>query len=588
MNQLPHWVSILGVSLCFLATAGHGSAQMVFNVDTEQDAVDSNPGDGLCQTATAACSLRAAIQEANALPGAQTVEVSGGTHRLEIAGLDEDQGAQGDLDITDDLFLAGVGLNESIIDAQQHDRVFHVLTSATAELRGITIRGGLVATETSFAGGGIYNEGTLMLLDSSVENNRGASYGGGVYNTGELTIQGGSISSNDAADGGGVYNAGESSITRIVVSLNTAIFGAGISNANQLSLTGVIISDNDAAGGAGGFQSRSGTVSIHGSVIAHNKAFAWGGGFSGQTELAVTDTVVNGNMADSQAGLVIQSGKAVLDLVTVTDNQASDAQFGSAGGLSIANAIVTVSNSLIANNTVPSKGGGVFASGGTEPADLSISNSTVSGNRAATGGGILSSTGSTIRLNNVTVTENTGTGIGNEGGVLVLGNTIVSGNRNSDGSAGDCSGSLVSAGFNLIETEDGCSGVSGEVALDKVQVSAGLAPLADNGGITRTHALLEGSPAIDAGSPSAPGTGGASCEATDQRGISRPQGNTCDIGAYESSFSQSPPTPSPTPRSFPDTGASPHPSDRFPAPLAVAIALTGLALTAFLRRTARR
>ena len=60
-----------------------------------------------------------------------------------------------------------------------------------------------------------------------------------------------------------------------------------------------------------------------------------------------------------------------------------------------------------------------------------------------------------------------------------------------------------------------------------------LGPLQDNGGPSQTHALLQGSPAIDAGNPATPGSGGSACEAIDQRGVSRPQGAACDIGAFE-------------------------------------------------------
>ena len=68
-----------------------------------------------------------------------------------------------------------------------------------------------------------------------------------------------------------------------------------------------------------------------------------------------------------------------------------------------------------------------------------------------------------------------------------------------------------------------------------------LGPLTNNGGPTETRALLHGSPAIDAGNPATPGSGGNACEATDQRGVARPQDGdaggvaTCDIGAFERS-----------------------------------------------------
>lgn len=68
-----------------------------------------------------------------------------------------------------------------------------------------------------------------------------------------------------------------------------------------------------------------------------------------------------------------------------------------------------------------------------------------------------------------------------------------------------------------------------------------LGPLQDNGGPTFTHALLAGSPAIDTGNPALLGSGGSACEATDQRGVARPQGSACDIGAYEATFQSVPP-----------------------------------------------
>jgi hypothetical protein len=75
-------------------------------------------------------------------------------------------------------------------------------------------------------------------------------------------------------------------------------------------------------------------------------------------------------------------------------------------------------------------------------------------------------------------------------------------------------------------------------------VSANLGPLASNGGPTQTHALNAGSVAIDAGDPGVPGSGATACETTDQRGITRPQGPGCDIGAFEVVVG-APPPPAP-------------------------------------------
>jgi hypothetical protein len=106
--------------------------------------------------------------------------------------------------------------------------------------------------------------------------------------------------------------------------------------------------------------------------------------------------------------------------------------------------------------------------------------------------------------------------------VLSLTNTIITGNQwyacewHASGAV-----SLVSGGHNLVQ-DDSCN----PVATDQSFTDALLGPLADNGGPTWTHALLPGSPAIDAADD-------AVCPATDQRGVLRPQGAACDIGSYE-------------------------------------------------------
>ena len=104
---------------------------------------------------------------------------------------------------------------------------------------------------------------------------------------------------------------------------------------------------------------------------------------------------------------------------------------------------------------------------------------------------------------------------------LTLQGSIFSGNT-----GGNCAngGTLTSLGYNLAD-DLSCSLTQ---PTDHPGVNPNLGPLATNGGPTQTHALLNGSPALDAGGTSANG-----CPATDQRGVARPQGAACDIGAYE-------------------------------------------------------
>jgi hypothetical protein len=134
-----------------------------------------------------------------------------------------------------------------------------------------------------------------------------------------------------------------------------------------------------------------------------------------------------------------------------------------------------------------------------------VTNSTLSGNFAASGGGIHNDTGGTATLKNT-----------------IIANSV---------SGGECAGSLVSLGNNLDSANTCGLGVAGDLS----NTNPKLGPLQDNGGPTLTHALLEGSPAIDAGDDSA-------APATDQRGVSRPQGAASDIGAFELEDIIDPPT----------------------------------------------
>src|SRR5438093_12159986 len=90
------------------------AAAATFTVNDTADAVDAVPGDGSCATAASTCTLRAAIQEANANVGPDTIVVPAGTYLLTIAGQGEDAAATGDLDIRDDLTITGAGADSTI------------------------------------------------------------------------------------------------------------------------------------------------------------------------------------------------------------------------------------------------------------------------------------------------------------------------------------------------------------------------------------------------------------------------------------------------------------------------------------------
>ena len=194
-------------------------------------------------------------------------------------------------------------------------------------------------------------------------------------------------------------------------------------------------------------------------------------------------------------------------------------------------------DSTINGNSSGSAGGGIRQNA----ANLEVVNSTLSGNRARRqGGGISSDNLSLLTVAYTTLSDNTAGGAG--GGVAdadtavstqILTGTLLAGNVARAGKP-DCDGTFTSGGDNLLGDGAGCllwpsGGHAGdEVGQEPALLDPHLGPLASNGGPTQTMVLLPGSPAIDHG-----GTLAAGCPATDQRGVSRPQGAACDIGAYE-------------------------------------------------------
>ncbi len=179
----------------------------LFVVNTFTDTIDANPGNGVCADAYGFCSLRAAIMEANALAGANDITLPAGTYILTIAGADEDANATGDLDIiTGALTINGTGASPPIIDSNDADRIFHITNSgASATLNGLTIRDGSVATNRQ--GGGVRNDGTLVLNNCTVRDNT-AGRGGGIYSTGPMTITKSTIRNNYSPGSGGAGVAG--------------------------------------------------------------------------------------------------------------------------------------------------------------------------------------------------------------------------------------------------------------------------------------------------------------------------------------------------------------------------------------------
>ena len=414
---------------------------VIFTVDSASDAIDANPGDGICSDDAGNCTLRAAIMEANASSGADTIVVPSGTFHLSahpvptptptatptptptptatptpsptpVASTSAAPAAApapapapaaapvpaapaaprpgapreaSELAITDDLTINGSGAGTTIIDGGGLGRVFHIPGASIVNISGVTVQGG----NLEGVGGGILNSGTLTLTGIAIISNR-ASRGGGIFNNGEatLTVMGSTVGDNSAGAGGGIASAG------------------------TLVLADSTISNNSGSGG---------------------------GGIYNYTTVRLTRSTVSGNSATLGGGVV------------------------NAGTL-------TVDNSSISGNRASRSGGGIW---NMEASTLALTDSTVNGNSAGDGGGIMTEGSADIQL--------AGT---------IIANSL---------RGGDCSGLITSLGYNL--DSDGTCRLTEPTDLPKKDPLLG--PLQDNGGPTFTHALLPGSPAYQAGDGSA-------------------------------------------------------------------------------------
>jgi cysteine-rich repeat protein len=245
-------------------------------------------------------------------------------------------------------------------------------------------------------------------------------------------------------------------------------------------------------------------------------------------DITVTDSTTRG-ISSYNTGMVLLARVRVSGGLSVTADRGLPAGANVADslieespgvGVSVAGGVGLV-RSTIRNN----HGAGVVAlyNAAAFP-NISIVDSTISGN---SGIGVATGYGGRMSIVRSTIARNRGGGIGTSppGASMSIGDSIIADNTDAAGEALDCAGEAnpgsTTAIRSLIGSTGGCS-ITHDGNL--IGVDPRLGPLADNGGLTPTHALLAGSPAVDAA---------GACTGTDQRGVPRPQGAACDIGAFE-------------------------------------------------------
>jgi CSLREA domain-containing protein len=268
---MSHMVKTV-VALTFFASTAWAET---FTVNTSSDDVDANLSDNTCETVAGGgdCSLRAAVQQANATTGTDEIVIPAGIFSLITPGEEENAAATGDLDITESVTIRGAGADKTFINGGRLDRVFDVNPARTAgvtvEMRALTVQDG-----SSGLGGGIQNAAALTLNGVAISDNTATADGGGIFSRSAVTLVDSLISGNESAsDGAGILCGGTLTLTNCTVSGNTAGGSAGgIDNRGPLMMRFSTISGNGAASGAGGLLSRTSVAntSVGSTIVAGN------------------------------------------------------------------------------------------------------------------------------------------------------------------------------------------------------------------------------------------------------------------------------------------------------------------------------
>lgn len=385
-------------------------------------------------------------------------------------------GDLGQLEISKDLTILGPGSDDLSISGGGACRCFYI-HECSVDISGLSViscdAAGVIPAPF---GGGIYCQSAdLTLKDCSFNDNSSTVYGGGIYcNSAVLTMEDCYFSNNASnAPGGGMCNQSVSmDIVNCTFNDNTAgANGGGMYNSSvSMDITGCTFSGNNASSGpGGGMYNQSVSMDIVNCTFGGNTASAPGGGiYNESVSMDVANCTFSGNNASSGPG----------------------------GGIYNQSVSMDIANCTFSGNTASAPGGGIY----NVSTSADIINCTFSSNIADETGSGICSTGSDATVANCILWDRGSSEIyASDKDRFTIGYCVVSG----DVSSADCT-------------------ISGDIIIDDPM----LGDLSDNGGDTKTCALLSGSSAIDAGTAE-----GAPEE--DQRGITRPQGNGYDIGAYE-------------------------------------------------------
>ncbi len=521
-NQLLFNKSNNIIVLCLLVlTLAVSSSGATFTVNTTGDGNDNNAGNGTCASGIVnpVCTLRAAVQEANALAGDDTINFapSLANQTITLSSL-----LFSDIDIQSNITIDATGVNGITVASNNvlnlTTRIFEI-SNSTVTMNNFRVAGGRLLLGVLGGGGGIFSSNSNVTLNNMTVQDNGVlvtGNGGGIYVL------------------GGTFNLNNSLVDNNFATLATS-------------------------GGGGIFATTGAVVNINNSTISNNSALVDGGGIlnTGGSTLNLTESTVSGNFALGLGGGV--ANRAIVGVVTranirrslISGNTPLLGIVGTLGGGAVSNvgtdiisdAVMTVINSTITNNSSTALGGGISNTLG----DMVLVNNTISHNNSTVGGG----------------------GVVNIAGILGLGKVYLRNNivaRNSDllGTnliGTDALGIFRSQGNNIIGSNFGAevsfaasafvgitpqpnvnADIVGNIDIGNQIIDPLLGPLQDNGGSTKTRAITALSPAFNKanncvvlGTCTNPLTNTALDLNYDQRsaGFSRMSGVSVDVGAYE-------------------------------------------------------
>lgn len=339
-------------ALLLLGLAALPAAAATFLVDSTADAPDDAPGNQLCASAAGACTLRAAVQEANALAGLDEIHLPAGTFALTLAGAGENAGATGDLDLVDDLTLIGAGERLTVLDAAGLDRLFDSHPPAgglTLWLEDLTVRGGV--TSGADGDGGCFRNpenGVLLLGRVTVRDCHGPRQGGAIFNGGrfegnEVSLLGNGVLDLNSGAGGAIANVGANG--RVLL-LRSELRGNGAQVGGAIYTSADFVTPNTSE------------VRIEQSSLIGNRALQGGGAIldNSLTRVFLEDSTVAQNEAGFGGGLANDGGGVYLIRNSTIVFNHANAIGGGIEEVHFAPDFIFLRNSIVAGNTADNLG----------------------------------------------------------------------------------------------------------------------------------------------------------------------------------------------------------------------------------------